>query len=291
MRLLSHHSGMRIIAMIATIVAGTAPITVASQSVLVAPNVVVIDGHSRTTAITLVNTGNAPAEVSLSTAFGYPVSDSRGAMRLQTSAVVDYSMPSAAEFVHAYPSDLVLAPGARRVVRLLASPPAGTPDGEYWARLVVTTRSARTGQAELASDASASHIGIDLEIRSMLALFYRQGAVTTGVAIDSLRATVADDSVRLRVPLIRLGNAAFVGSVRATLRDSVGAVRSTSIVPLGVYFDLTPAIALNRKGLRPGVYELEIEASTRRPDAPAQLLTQAAPVRARTPIILGPVSP
>ena len=136
-----------------------------------------IDDRTRTSAITLVNNGTAPAEVTLGTAFGIPVSDSAGAMRLATFASVDDSMPSAAEFVHAYPAQFVLLPGGRRIVRLIATPPAGTQDGEYWARLVVTTRAARTRPADAddGADVGAAHVGIDLEIRSLLPIFYRQG--------------------------------------------------------------------------------------------------------------------
>ena len=269
---------------------GVAP--VAAQSVLVAPNVIVIDGRTRTTAITLVNNGAAPAEVTLGTSFGYPVSDSAGIMRLQTFTDIGDSLPSAAGFVHAYPSQFLLAPGARRVVRLLATPPASTADGEYWARLVVTTRAARLArnQADDGSEGDA-RVGLDLEIRSLLPLFYRQGAVSTGVAIDSLRASADADSVRVRVPMTRQGNAAFVGSVRAILRDANGAVVSTSLLPLGVYYGLDPQVALSRKGLRAGLYDLEVEATSRRPDVAAHHLTRTAPVSVHTPLYLTAARP
>lgn len=271
---------------------GSASIRLRAQSVLVAPNVVVIDGRTRTTAVTLVNNGNAPTEVTLSTAFGYPVSDSAGAMRLQTFQTFADSMPSAADFIHAYPAQFVLAPGARRIVRLLATPPEGTKDGEYWARLIVTTHAARAARdAQLVDDVGGSRIGIDLEIRSLLPLFYRQGSVTTGVVMDSLRATVDSDSIHVRVPLTRTGNAAFVGTVRAVLRDGIGAVVATSVLPLGVYFDLAPSLALSRKGLRTGVYELEVEAISRRPDVAQQLITQTVPVTIRTPLYLAAARP
>lgn len=261
-----------------------------AQSVLVAPSVVVIDGRTRTSAITLVNTGNTPAEVTLGITFGIPVTDSAGAMRLATFTTVDDSMPSAAEFVHAYPSQFVLLPGGRRVVRLLATPPAGTADGEYWARLVVTTRAARTRplDADDATDVGAARIGIDLEIRSLLPVFYRQGAVTTRVEIDSLRPSVDGDSVHVRVPMTRRGNAAFVGAIHAVLRDSAGTVRASTLLPLGVYYELSPLLALSRRGLAGGVYMIEVEAASSRPDVGGRYLLQTRPVWSRQPIRLVP---
>lgn len=264
----------------------------AAQSVLVAPNVIVIDGRSRTTAITLVNNGGAPVEVMLGTSFGYPVSDSSGSMRLQTFTDVSDSLPSAARFVHAYPSQFLLAPGARRVVRLLATPPADTPDGEYWARLVVTTHAARPAPAQgEGNDAGGARVGLDLEIRSLLPLFYRQGAMTTGVTIDTLRATVDGDSVRVRVPMKRQGNAAFVGSVRAILRDGNGTVLSTSLLPLGVYYSLAPQLALSRRAVQAGLYQLEVEATSHRPDVASRHLTRSTPVSVSTPLYLTAARP
>lgn len=260
-----------LVPLIAALVATTAP----AQSVLVAPNVIVIDGRSRTTAITLVNNGNGPVEVSLSTAFGYPVSDSVGDVKLKTFERVDDSLPSAAGFIQAYPSDLVMAPGTRRVIRLLASPPADLKDGEYWARLVVTTHAAKLrAPADASGGAGEATIGIDLEIRSLLPVFFRQGALQTRLRIDAPEARVDGDSVRVRIPMSRQGNAAFIGSVRATLRDGVGSIRDSRVMPMGVYYALSPSLALNCRGLLPGLYQLEIEAVTNRPDVTRGVLLQ-----------------
>ena len=288
--LISRHVFSRRLVALFTFVA---PVTsMLAQSVLVAPNVVVLDGRTRTTAITLVNTGSAAAEVDLSTTFGYPVSDSAGVMRLQTFTSVNDSMPSAAGFVHAYPSQFMLAPGARRVVRLLATPPENTRDGEYWARLVVTTRAARVRSPDAGAESpNASHIGLDLEIRSLLPLFYRQGAVTTGILMDSLHTAVERDSLSVRIPMQRRGNAAFVGSVRASLRNASGAVLVSTSLPLGVYFDLEPRIAFSRRGLGSGEFTVEVEAISQRPDVAPRYLLPSAIVSARAPLHLAAARP
>ena len=280
MRARWHWSRLLLIALVATTAAR-------AQSVLVAPNVIVIDGRSRTTAITHVNNGNGPVEVALSTAFGYPVSDSVGDVRLQTFAHVDDSLPSAAGFIQAYPSELVMAPGTRRVIRLLASPPADLKDGEYWARLVVTTHAAKVRGAEDASGgAGAATIGIDLEIRSLLPLFFRQGALETRLSIEPLETRVNGDSLLVRIRMSRQGNAAFVGSVRATLRDGVGSIRDSRVMPMGVYYALSPRLALNCRGLQPGLYQLEIEAVTSRPDVTRGYLLQGPAAMAHASIQL-----
>lgn len=265
----------------------------AAQSVLVAPNVIVIDGRTRTTAITLVNAGNAPAEVTLGTAFGYPVTDSLGVMRLRTFDATADEPTSAANFVRAYPSSFMLPVGARRIVRLMATPSDTIRDGEYWARLVVTTRAARArARAASGDDAGGgARIGLDLELRSLLPLFYRSGAVRTGVTTDSVLARRAGDSLDVRVFMRRTGNAAFVGSVRAQLRDGTGSIVATSVLPLGVYNALAPRLALPCRGLTAGTYDLQVDAVSQRDDVLPSLLLRAPTVSRRIAIRLDGTTP
>lgn len=262
-----------------------------AQSILVAPSAIVIDGRVGTTAITLVNTGTHAAEVQLSTAFGVPVTDTAGHMRLATFTAVHDSMSSAAGFIRAYPAQFVLAPGARRVVRLMATPTAPIADREHWARLVVTTRTARGQNSPLLSADmpvnGETSVGFELEVRSLMGVFYRPAGVYTKVAMAPARAIqVGTDSVIARVSLTREGNAAFVGMLQATLRDSAGTVRSTSLLPLGVYFTLEPRVAIDRSALPPGTYQLALEAVSQRPDVPAQLLLPAKAVQQVTSVVL-----
>ena len=88
--------------------------------------------------------------------------------------------------------------------------------------------------------------------------------------------------------MTRRGNAAFVGAIHAVLRDSAGTVRASTLLPLGVYYSLSPLLALSRRGLAGGVYTLEVEAASSRPDVGGRYLLQARPVWSRQPIRLVP---
>jgi hypothetical protein len=112
------------------------------------------------------------------------------------------------------------------------------------------------------------------------------GAVKTGLAVANLHATEQGDSVIGRVALTRQGNAAFVGSIKAQLRDAQGSVRAEQLLPLGVYYTLEPRFAVPVAGLPAGRYELAVEALSSRPDLPSNLLLSTVPVRASVEVRL-----
>jgi P pilus assembly chaperone PapD len=235
-----------------------------AQGVLVAPQAVFMDHRTRAGAVELYNPGAEPAEVSISTLFGYPVTDSSGVTTLYTSAAPDRDAPSAAGWVQAFPRRLKLAPGQRQTVRLMARPPQNLPDGEYWTRLVVE---ASGGRVEVGGgDSTNIQVGLLLKVRTVIALLYRKGGVSTGVALSDLRADVVGDSVAVRVRLAREGNAAYLGQVHAALLDARGREARSFAAPMAVYYALEPRYALPLSGLAPGRYTLALRVDTSRDD-------------------------
>lgn len=249
-----------------------------AQSLMVASPAVMIDGRTRTGLIVLINDGITPLEITISTFYGYPVTDSLGQMYLRTFTELDDTMPSAASWVESFPRRLRMEPKSRATVRLLVTQPADRPPGEYWARVMIATKAGVVPVGGL-PDSTGIQATLNIEVRSVVGLFYRVGSVTTGVAVDDLRGAAQGDSLIGRVKLTRQGNAAFVGSIRAQLRDAGGQVRAEQLLPLGVYYTLEPRFALPVRGLPPGRYALSVEALSSRPDLPSSLLLPTMPVR------------
>lgn len=278
-------AGEKLWTVAALILMALAPPSAAGQSLMVASPAIVIDDRARTGSLTLINDGIAPVEVSVSTFCGYPVTDSAGRMYLRTFAVVDDTMPCAARWIQSFPRRLKIQAKSRATVRLLVTPPTGLPAGEYWARVMA---SAKAGDVAVAGMPAASGIEakLSLEIRSVVGLFYRKGSPETGVVLEGLRTAVGGDSLRGRVLLARQGNAAFVGSLKTSLRDRSGKVRSQASLPLGVYYTLEPSFALPVSGLPSGRYELSVEAVSSRPDLLPELLLPTVPVRQTLPVVL-----
>ena len=258
---------------------------VTAQSVMVASPAIVIDDRTRTGTLTLINDGIEPVEVSVSTFCGYPVTDSLGRMYLRTFDTPADTLPCAAQWIQSFPRRLRIDAKSRATVRLLVSPPPGTPPREYWARVMA---SAKAGTAPIhgLSDSSAVQASLSVEIRSVVGLYYRKGKVHTGVEMDRLRAEVQGDSLVARALLTRQGDAAFVGSLQATLHDSAGKTLSRGMLPLGVYYTLEPRFTLPLAGVRAGRYELSVEAVSRRPDVSPDILLATLPVRRSVEVLI-----
>lgn len=261
-----------------------------AQGVLVAPQGIPIDHRARSGSFEVYNPGRDRVEVAVSLLYGHPVSDSAGRTTILTSESPAATEPSAASWISAYPRRLVLGPGERQTIRLFARPPQGLADGEYWTRVVV---SARAAAAPVMAADSAVHAGIALEVRTIIAAWYRKGALSTGLVLDSLPATLAArDTVALRPWLRRTGTAAYIGTLRSTLEDSTGRRMAEWKQQLAVYTTLSPRIALTGGApLAPGRYRLRLDISDDREDLRRDQRVPGAPVSRVVDVVVPRVVP
>jgi hypothetical protein len=268
--------------------------SLAAQGVMVAPHAVFIDHSQRSGSVLLYNPGTEPVEVTISTIFGYPTTDSAGGIKLDTLAAD--STVSALAWIQAFPRRLTVGPRERQTVRLLARPPIELPNGEYWLRLIIAAQAGRVPITGVA-DTTAIQVGLKLEVRTIIGVNYRKGPVTTGLSLSNLRAQLAGDSVITRAKLERRGNAAFIGMVRETIVDSTGAVRAQRIgdslitsyhSPIGVYFTMEPrlASAIPAPGLPRGRYWLRYEVVAEREDLDPRVVLKAPAVRDSVQIVV-----
>ncbi len=256
--------------------AAAAPL--AAQGVLVAPTAVYIDHVRRSSTITLYNPNPDPAEVTISTAFGYPITDSLGHITLRTVAQPDSTLPSAAAWIQAFPRRMTIAPLERQTVRLLATPPAGLKDGEYWARLIISAKGGKLAVTGM-QDTSAVQVALTMVVNTNIGMAYRKGPVTTGVTLSQLAARIVRDSLFVSSHLERQGNAAFVGMVHGVLVDSTGAVKAEFQGPIGVYYTMDPRYATAVGPLPAGRYRLRFALTTDREDLDPRVVLKAVGAR------------
>src|SRR6185436_9834130 len=169
-----------------------------AHAVSVSPTALYIDSRTRTGVLTLYNPGSLPEEVTIDFSYGYPQADS-----------------------------------ARNVsVALTKEPPAGVADGEYWARLLISSRG---GQPPIEQTQGDIRLQLNVQTTLVMAANYRKGDLHTGVSVTASEARRTAEGVRLQVDLARTGNAAYLGRMRAELLDARGTVLATLYDDVAVY--------------------------------------------------------
>ena len=241
------------------------------------PHMVVLTASRPAGEITVLNPHATRAEFTVDLRFGFATTDSTGKLHVELSDGPDSA--SAAGWIVPYPQRFKLRAGGTRTVRLLAQPPAGLSDGEYWARITVHARDDPSAPFVDTNNVSAARVHISMETATVLPIFFRQGVVSTGVTIGSVRAEAGQDTIDVRATLTRTGNGAFIGVAHILVRDSTGHTVANTDRQLAVYRSMQPrwSIAIP-PGSRADGYSVSIRLSTDRQDVPKNLVLQARPV-------------
>lgn len=197
------------------------PALKASASILVSPTVVFVTDKNPTGRMTLLNLGDKDMEVNVHFSFGLPVSDSLGKVKVvfQDSAVTDPR--SALDWIRAFPRTVIVAPGASQTVRIMARPPDGLPDGEYWARIMVRSQAVankvpRAGRP----DEIVTHLNMIMQTAIMFK--YRTGDLVSNLELVGATATLEDTTIAVMIDLENRGNVSYMGVLQCWLRDSQG---------------------------------------------------------------------
>lgn len=272
------HTSPFLLALLLALAPGTA------RAVTVSPNALFIDSRTRSGMLTLYNPGTLPEEIEISFAFGYPRSDLAGAISVALADSAPNGEPSVLGFVRAFPRRLRLEPGQRQTVRILIQPPAGLAEGEYWGRVLVRSRG---GRPPVEQQQGGIRMQIDLETVIVGAVNYRNGAIRTGVAVDSSHAalTPSGDSVRIVTDLARRGNAAYLGNLRLELVSADGRVLGTVTDDLAVYRTLrkVESIAIPPGSSLAGAV-VRYRLTTERPDIDPESRLATEPVTGTVPL-------
>lgn len=253
-----------------------------SEAILVSPHAVFIDARVRTAQVFLINTGTTAEECDIELKFGYPDTDSAGGIFVRMFDSTSADQPSAAGWIRAFPRRVVVQPGERQVVRLLAQPPAGLPEGEYWSRLIVTAKGAQVG---VAGGDSSVRAGINLIVSTIISVTYRSGQLQTGVELGDYRTAVEGDSLVVRLGLARQGNAAYLGTGWVRLKDIAGRTVKEWDTPMAVYYQVNRRMTFPLDSVPPGQYSVDFDLTTERSDIPQNVVLPAAPIHRTSPVI------
>ncbi|MCW9706295.1 hypothetical protein [Fodinibius salsisoli] len=219
------------------------------------------------------NNSDEPKEVSITTEFGYPDSDSLGNLEMNyddTKAEEQYGLD---EDIRIFPRSFVIKPNQQQTVRLQVRPSQDRSNGVYWTRISVTSNAVTPEVDEKETEGITTQINYQFE--QNIAAFYHKGKTTTGVEVRDIEVEQNDDILTIIAQLSRTGNSPFLGSIHAELYDQSGQKVGEAETTTTVYFDESRQLDLNAEDLPQGTYLLEVSLETKRRDISPQNLVQA----------------
>lgn len=259
-----------IVIVIATFIAASG----LSAQVLVSPTVILISDKSPTGRLTLLNQSPHIQEITIAFSFGIPESDSLGnvTVNFQDSAVSDPQ--SALGWISAFPRTMLIKPDEQQVVRLMVRAPQNLSNGEYWARVMISSQRNDTPVLTIGQE---NQIGTQIHMvtRQAIMFKYRQGDMTTKLVLDGAVASIKDSTVEVMLDMINQGNASYVGMLHARLKDRSGKEIDYFELRLAVYRQLRRRIDLSLSGSNfnpPYSVELEISNDGRNDINPRDLI-------------------
>ncbi len=242
-------------------------------SINIYPTQIFIDHPNRSSPVSITNTSDQPLEIWLSFRYGYPVVFDTGQVVFNWSDTIASAPTNAAPWMRAVPDRIVLEPGISQTVRLVVSPPSILPEGEYWARAVVSyKRSKRLGGTR------ERGIVTSLVTDMIVPVHYRKGKLSSGIVMHDLSARVEGPKLNVSFSLARTGNAAFWGSAQLNLINAAGKVVDTKRHPVVVYKQLHYANIVDLEALPPGPYTLSVMLDTKHPAIKRNIRIDSAPV-------------
>jgi hypothetical protein len=245
----------------------------AGASVNIYPVQIFIDYPNRSSPIAITNTSDAPLEIWLGFRYGYPVAFDTGQVVFDWSDTTASVSTNAAPWMRTVPNRIVLQPGMSQTVRLIVSPPGILPDGEYWARGVVSYK-----RSKQLAGAKSKGLLTSLVTDMIIPVHYRKGVLSSGVVMHDFAARVDGQRLEVRFGLQRTGNAAFWGSALINLINSAGKVVDTRRHPVVVYKQLAYRNFVDLEALPPGAYTLSVMLDTKHPAIKRNIRIDSAPV-------------
>jgi len=259
-------------------------IGVLKSQISLAPSFVYIDKNSGVGNLYVSNNSQNVYEVTVNFAFGYPGSDANGELVMNYDDSTAYKQYALDKMIRAFPRTFSLKGGEQRTVRIQVIPSERRKEGFYFTRMKVM---AKPQMAEV-TDTVKVGIGtkINFNFEQITAIFYHKGNVSTGLTVKKLAVLQKDGNLELRPQLVRTGNAPFIGSMFAKLKDGQGKVVAESQSTTTAYFDVIRHIDIKLDKVNPGIYTLELSFETRRNDMIAEDLVQSPRIVHKTRVTI-----
>ena len=246
----------------------------------VAPNAVVITAPSRSTEMYIRMSPDAsPMEFNMSSYFAVPGTDSSGNFHLSESR--EQRARDASASIRFTPRRFILNAGEHQLVRITVTNDT-LPDGEYWSRVVASAKMVPNVSISSTDAVSAS---IGLEIQTVTGFLYRKGDLRSDIMLNHASLVQKNDSLFLDLDLAKESNAAWLGTVKVAVEDSLGVEIHRTTMAANAYLGGKYRYHIPMSLARSGVYRAHITLHTQRDD-PTLPLIQAPEIQRTIPFIL-----
>jgi len=246
--------------------------TLAIAQISLTPSFVFIEERTGVGNIMIHNNGTTPYEISINFMFGYPGSDSDGNLVMIYTDTIAQAQYGLENMIRAFPRSFLLQPQQQQTVRIQVLPRYRRNEGFFFTRMSVFAQPQSPEITEEVAEGVGTRISFNVE--QITAVFYRRGPVNTGLGISKLEIEQTDSVLLIKPHLQRSGNAPFLGSMYATLKDTRGNTVAESQSTTTVYFDVIRPIQLLVEHLPSGRYTLELSFESRRNDIREDHLVQ-----------------
>ena len=245
--------------------------------VSIAPTTLYTDANGISTFY-ITNPAATSQEITVSFVFGYPAHNENGELYMVYEDAEKEAQWGLGSRLRVFPRSFILAPNKQQVVRVQVLPDRSKPEGMYFSRVKITSN---TQAADIGTEAGDGvSMKVNFKFDQILAVFHRQGIATTSLQLGETAYAKEGNKLHVTSQFTRGGNAPFIGSAHAVLRDPQNQVVAEQRQTVALYYDALHRVTLELpEDFVMGDYELELDYRTERGDVSASDLVKGAPVR------------
>ncbi len=257
---------------------------IVQAQIALAPSFVFLDKNSGVGNLFVSNNSEKAFEVTVNFAFGYPGSNADGGLVMNFGDTTAYNHYALDKMIRAFPRSFTLKGKEQRTVRIQVIPGQRRSEGFYFTRMKVLAKPQTAEVTQAVTEGIGTKISFNFE--QITAVFYYKGKVSTGVNVKNLDVRQNGSMLELRPTLERTGNAPFLGSMFAKLKDTQGKVVAETQSITTVYFTEIRRMDMKLDKVTPGSYTLELSFETRRNDMQSDDLVQAPRIVQETKVVI-----
>jgi P pilus assembly chaperone PapD len=261
-------------------------LSVTKAYVRVSPTILFLDAPRRSVSFDVSNLSESEVEVWVEVKYGYTSTNDSGGIEILTPDKINSDDQVATQWIKIYPDKFLLAPNEKRYLRIIVNSPAQTPDGEYWARVLVNSKPTVAATLK-GKNSQQPQVGFTMQNQQSIPFHYRKGKVSTSVdLIEAPIIKIQNKQLSFFAKLQRFGNSSYWGRMNFQIVDNKGKVVKQHDQHFVVYKHISYNFKVDISGVLAGNYSLSVTAETKRTGDGSNSVLQSVPKIWKYPILI-----